>query len=78
LLSSYFQQALPIKSLAIGEISLTGQIKPVNQINSFVKEASIFGINNLFVAKNQKIEKSSCKIKSFSSVYELLGLFTSQ
>ena len=44
LLSSYFQQPLPEKSIALGEISLTGQIKPVNQINVFIKEAEKFGI----------------------------------
>jgi DNA repair protein RadA/Sms len=75
LLSSYFQQPLPDKSIALGEISLTGEIKPINQINLFVKEAEKFGIKQLLVAKNQKIENSSCLPKRFTNVYELLGLF---
>lgn len=75
LLSSYFQQSLPDKSIALGEISLTGEIKPINQINLFVKEAEKFGIKQLLVAKNQKIEGGSCQAKRFTNVYELLSLF---
>ena len=77
LLSSYFQQPLPEKSIVLGEISLTGQIKPINQINSFIREAEKFGIKQLFVARNQKIEASGCTIKRFTNVYELLSLFSS-
>jgi len=75
LLSSYFQQPVPEKSIALGEISLTGNIKPVNQINMYVKEAEKFGVTQLLVAHNQKIEKSTCSIRRFKNVYELLSLF---
>jgi DNA repair protein RadA/Sms len=75
LLSSYFQEPLPEKSIALGEISLTGQIKPVNNINYLIKEAEKFGITTLLIAKNQTIEKTSCTIKRFHNVYELLSLF---
>ena len=78
LLSSYFQQSIPDKSIALGEISLTGEIKPINQINLFVKEAEKFGIQQLLVAKNQKIEGSQCIAKRFTNVYELLSLFTAE
>lgn len=76
LLSSYFQQPLPKKSIALGEISLTGQIKPVNQINTFIKEAEKFGIEQLLVASNQKIDTCLSKIRCFGTVYELLQLFS--
>jgi len=76
LLSSYFQKPLPEKSLALGEISLTGQIKPINQISIFVKEAQKFGIKQLLVAHNQKVENATVLVKRFHSVYELLALFT--
>jgi DNA repair protein RadA/Sms len=75
LLSSYFQEPLPEKSIALGEISLTGQIKPINNIGHLIKEAEKFGITTLLVAKNQVIEKTSCTIKRFHNVYELLSLF---
>ena len=75
LLSSYFQQPLPQKSIALGEISLTGHIKPINQIDMHIREAKKFGIEQLLLAKNQKIDKTSSPKKLFSSVYQLLELF---
>lgn len=76
LLSSYFQQPLPEKSIALGEISLTGQIKPINQMNMYIREAEKFGIQQVLVAKNQKIDETVCAIKRFNNVYELLSLFS--
>jgi DNA repair protein RadA/Sms len=75
LLSSYFQEPLPENSIALGEISLTGQIKPINNIGHLIKEAEKFGITTLLIAKNQTIEKTSCTIKRFHNIYELLSLF---
>ncbi len=75
LLSSYFQQTVPEKSLALGEISLTGQIKSINQMGLHSSEAHNFGIERLFVAQQQKVETTKLVIQRFSSVYELLTLF---
>jgi len=75
LLSSYFQQALPERSLALGEISLTGHIKPINHISTFVREAQKFGMQKLFIAQGQKMEPCSVKTQRFQNVYELLSLF---
>ena len=74
LLSSYFQKPLREKSISIGEISLTGQIKPSLQIERRVKEAENFGIQTIFVAHNQNL-KTNCKTIKFRNVYELLNLF---
>ncbi|MBS1988414.1 DNA repair protein RadA [Candidatus Dependentiae bacterium] len=75
LLSSYFQKPLPPKSLALAEISLTGQIKPANQVGMCIKEAEKFGIDTIFIARAQTGIKSSCRVIAFQSVYELLNLF---
>lgn len=76
LLSSYFKKPLPQKSLALGEINLTGHIKPINQISMHVNEAQKFGIETLLLAKNQKLEKNSvAHVKKFSNVYDLVTLF---
>ncbi|MBT3455451.1 DNA repair protein RadA [bacterium] len=76
LLSSYFQKELPEKSIALGEISLTGQIKPINHIGLHIKEAQKFGTKTLLVSKNQKLEnQAKCSIKKFAHVYQLLELF---
>ncbi len=75
LLSSYFQQPVPEKSMALGEISLTGQIKPINQMAAYVREAEKFGIGHLLIAHNQQLEKTGCAVRRFKNVYELLSLF---
>ena len=75
ILSSFFQQPLPEKTLVLGEINLTGHIKPVNYINMHVNEAEKFGVEQLFVAQNQKIEHAACSVRRFQNVYELLTLF---
>lgn len=75
LLSSYFQQPLPAKSIALGEVSLTGQIKPINMIAAHVAEIEKFGINQLFVAQRQAVNKTECKVKKFNTVHDLLTIF---
>jgi len=74
LLSSYFQQALPEKSLALGEINLTGQIKPINQLTNHLREATKFGIKSILMAKNQPTKTNVPKSR-FTHVYEFLSLF---
>ena len=74
LLSSYFQQPLPEKSIALGEINLTGDIRPINQLTVLIKEAEKFGIRCLLTAQNQKIDGTHCSIRAFKNVYELLSL----
>lgn len=76
LLSSYFQQAVPEKSLALGEISLTGLIKPINRINAHIQEASKFGFKQLLLAKNQKIHQAPSNARYFGHVYDLIELFS--
>ncbi len=75
LLSSFFQQPLPAKSLAMGEISLTGQIKPINHVSLHISEADKFGISTLLAASTQKIEKCTCTVRRFKHVGELLTIF---
>ena len=78
LLSSYFQQALPEKSLALAEVSLTGHIKPANQIAAHIREAQQFKLNHIFVAKNQALKTSLNNITQLAHVYELINLFPEQ
>lgn len=78
LLSSYFQQPLPEKCIALGEISLTGQIKPINHVGIHLQEAEKFGLKRIFTARNQKIDKTSCTVQRFHNVYELLSLFSAE
>lgn len=75
LLSSYFQQPLPEHSIALGEISLTGQVKPINQIGQYIREIEKFGIKDLMIAHKQKIDQKPCQVRRFRNVYDLLSLF---
>jgi DNA repair protein RadA/Sms len=76
LLSTYFQQPLPQKTIALSEISLTGQVKSIPNIDIHVKEAARFGFENLIIAHDQILSGSKIKrVKKLSSVYDLLSLF---
>lgn len=78
LLSSYFQKELPTKSVALGEISLTGQIKAINQVGIHINEAQKFGIACLMLAKQQQSPRSMVKTMHFTNVYELMKLFSQE
>lgn len=74
LLSSYFQVPLPTKSLALGELSLTGHIKPATRASAMAKEAIKFGITTILTAEGASLP-SSKQIIQLKSVYDLLRLF---
>lgn len=75
LLSSFFQQPLPEKCIALGEISLTGQIKPINHFGLHAGEAAKFGIKKIFLARNQKVDSSACSLHKLATVGDLMALF---
>ncbi len=76
LLSSYFQKPLPEKCIALGELSLTGQIKPINHIGQHMHEIEKFGITRLFVARNQKLPQTSIAPYKLTNIFQLLELFS--
>lgn len=75
LLSSYFQKPLPPQSLALGEISLTGQIKTPGQTAMRVKEAEKFGISTILGPSNLAGASPECRVIHFKNVYDTLRLF---
>jgi len=74
LLSSFYQHALPKRSAALGELSLTGEIKPVKQFSIHLKEAEKLHINTFLISKKQQTQETTI-LSAFSHVYELLTLF---
>ncbi len=76
LLSSYFQQSIPKKSIALGELGLTGQIKAINQAPIHIQEAQKFGIEQVILASQQQSESDKVAYMRFSNVYDLLRLFS--
>lgn len=75
LLSSYFQKPLPTRSLTIGEVTLTGQIKPSSQMATRVKEAEKFGIKKILTTASQTLACTSARAFGFKNVYDLLSIF---
>lgn len=74
LLSSYFQQCLGKKVMALAEVSLTGTIKAINNCERYIKEAEKFGIDAVFVSEMQTTQNE--KIKKLKNVYQLLSFFS--
>ncbi len=76
LLSSYFQQSLPAKTIALAELSLTGQVKPIYNIDIHAKECKTFGFSNMIIAKDQVLSKQETPtLKRLTSIHELLLFF---
>ncbi len=79
LLSSYFQQPLAAKTIALAELSLTGQIKPIYNIDIHAKECKTFGFSNMIIAKDQVMHKQDLpSLKRISTVHELLLFFPTE
>lgn len=55
-ISSYLDKPIPENTCFIGEIALSGQIKPVSFIDKRVSEASRLGFNRIFVPASQRSE----------------------
>jgi DNA repair protein RadA/Sms len=76
LLSSFFKIPLPEKSLALGEISLTGHIKPISYIEPRLKEAATFGLKTIFLADEQQHQQTAgAAVQRFKNVLQLMQLF---
>jgi len=75
LLSSFFQQPLPEKSLALGEMSLTGHIKPIQHMQQHIAEADKFGMNRIFAAPYNTTQTTSCSPTTLSQTYDLVRIF---
>ncbi len=68
-ISSYFDKLIPEGTCFIGEVGLSGQIRPVSYIDKRISEASRLGFSNIFIASGQKPEsKHASKITSVSDV----------
>ncbi len=55
-ISSYLDKAIPDNMCFIGEVGLSGQIKPVSFIEKRVAEAARLGFSNIFISASQKAE----------------------
>ena len=76
LLSSYLQKPLPAFTMALGEMSLTGHIKPISSSEKQIIEAHKFGVKNLITSHKTVVGKNKFEsITGLRSVYDLVSLF---
>lgn len=54
--SSYYDKPLPENTCFVGELGLSGQIRPVSFIDKRVSEANRLGFTNVFISAAQKSE----------------------
>jgi DNA repair protein RadA/Sms len=73
IISSLKERPISKKSIFIGEVSLTGEIKDVHSMEARLKEASSLGIKKAIIAKKIKIE--NIQIFEVDEVSRMLELF---
>ncbi len=76
LMSSYFCEPLPKNSLALGEISLTGQIKTTKRDFGIADQIAKIGIEQLIAGNTEVKDKHNAKnLTLVANVFELLKIF---
>src|SRR5579862_3881055 len=72
LISSIHGRALPKDSVFFGEISLSGDIRPVPQADARLKEAAKLGFKSAFVPAGTKADVAGLALTEITSVADLL------
>ena len=73
LISSFGGEPLPRDCVFFGEISLSGDIRPVPQAELRLKEAAKLGFKSAYIPKGTKAEGSGLKLTEVNSVNDLLS-----
>tara|TARA_Y200000002_G_scaffold181101_1_gene149407 strand:- start:1282 stop:2625 length:1344 start_codon:yes stop_codon:yes gene_type:complete len=71
ILSSFFDFYIPDKVCFIGEVGLSGEIRPVSRINERIKEVIKMGINTIYISKYAKINFEKNKLFELIKVGKL-------
>lgn len=77
LMSSMSDVPVPRDTVIFGEISLSGEIRPVTQADSRLKEAAKLGFEAAWIPSGTKSEKSSLGIRQLDKLASLKALFFS-
>lgn len=75
IMSSLKDKALPQGSIFIGELGLSGEIRPVAQLEKRIGEAVKLGYDRIYVSDYAKIRSKSkvIKVKDIKNIYSYLG-----
>ena len=74
-LSSNFDFAIPEKTCFIGEVGLSGEIRPVSRINERIEEVVKMGIKNVYLSKYAKVSNKiaeKCRLIKIVKVQEII------
>ena len=77
LISSITKVPMPIEAVLFGEISLSGEIRPVAQAEQRLKEAAKLGFRKALTPPAQREQKTSLEVKEIGHLEELIELFAS-
>jgi DNA repair protein RadA/Sms len=72
LISSFGGEPLPRDTVFFGEISLSGDIRPVPQAEGRLKEAAKLGFKSAFVPKGTRVDGAGVALTEIASVADLL------
>jgi DNA repair protein RadA/Sms len=72
LISSFGGEPLPRDSVFFGEISLSGDIRPVPQAESRLKEAAKLGFKSAFVPRGTRVDAAGLSLTEIGGVADLL------
>lgn len=72
LASSVLEKPLPEKTILIGEVGLTGEIRPVSQIETRVREAARLGYNRILLSARSKIAEKGIEVIRVSDVSDAI------
>ncbi|MCT4575161.1 MAG: DNA repair protein RadA [Alphaproteobacteria bacterium] len=76
IISSAFSKPIDKDTIILGEVGLTGEVRPVSNLNSRLKEASKLGFKNAIIpSKSVKIVDKNIKIVEISHIRDLIPLF---
>ena len=73
LVSSFGGEPLPRDTVFFGEISLSGDVRPVPQAEARLKEAAKLGFKRAFIPKGTKVEGAGLKLSEMADVTDLLA-----
>src|SRR5580700_4199528 len=78
LISSFGGEALPRDTVFFGEVSLSGDIRPVPQAELRLKEAAKLGFKQAFIPAGTRVDGAGLKLTEISSVADLCLLLPSR
>lgn len=70
--SSILEKPLPEKTVVIGEVGLTGEIRSASQLDTRIKEAVRLGYTTVLVPARSKVSDHACKLVRVGDVSEAI------